>query len=37
MKKTLKILFGSALLASSALQLSAATQVQEQAPGGKIC
>jgi len=39
MKKSLKILFGSALLASSALALSAATQVQAQAQaqGGNFC
>jgi hypothetical protein len=37
MKKPLKILFGSALLASSAMVLSSATQVQAQAQGGKIC
>jgi len=37
MKKSLKILFGSAVLASSALALSAATQVQAQAQGGNIC
>jgi hypothetical protein len=38
MKKPLKILFGSALLASSSLALSAATQVQAQSTrGGNIC
>ena len=37
MKKPLNILFGSVLLASSALALSAATQVQAQAQGGNIC
>jgi hypothetical protein len=37
MKKSLNILFGSVLLASSALALSAATQVQAQAQGGNIC
>jgi hypothetical protein len=37
MKKPFKILFGSALLASSALALSAATQVQAQAQGGNVC
>ncbi len=38
MKKSLKILFGSALLASSALALSAAIPVQAQSTqGGNIC
>ena len=38
MKKPLKILFGSALLASSALVLSAAIPVQAQnTQGGNIC
>jgi hypothetical protein len=37
MKKPIKILFGSALLASSALALSAATKVQAQAQGGNVC
>ena len=38
MKKSLKILFGSALLASSALVLSAAIPVQAQnTQGGNIC
>jgi hypothetical protein len=38
MKKSLKVLFGSALLASSALALSAAIPVQAQnTQGGNIC
>jgi hypothetical protein len=38
MKKSLKILFGSALLASSALALSAAIPVQAQSTqGGNVC
>ena len=38
MKNSLKVLFGSALLASSALALSAATQVQAQnTRDGNVC
>ena len=38
MKKSLKVLFGSALLASSALALSAAIPVQAQSTqGGNVC